>query len=214
MSPPHLDGTSSPCPRHRVTSPQGKPPSRSNVAARRLDAEIRPNAWYKKIDSALRGHPGTEIGVLVGLTAASRVLVAPALPSEGRVVRSGQVFIDGCPLDTTRLGAGSATSSVVERLGIEAQRAVELIDLATVRGPRAELHARLATGPPALLVADSETEADLAAARGGVDAGPGAALLWFGWSGPAPGRAGGPTKHDTVDPSSDPAHAYRRRQPA
>ena len=132
-------------------------------AARELVAEVQPNAWYKKIDSALRGHPGQEIGALTAVSGASRVLVAPALPSEGRVVRAGQVFIDGHPLESTRLGAGTSTSNVVERLGAEAGLTVELVDLETVRGSAAELHARLTTGPPALLVADSETEEDLEA---------------------------------------------------
>lgn len=132
-------------------------------AARKLVAEVQPNAWYKKIDSALRGHPGSEIASLARVSGASRVLVAPALPSEGRVVRSGRVFVNGQPLEATRLGEGTSTSSAAERLGAEAGLAVELVDLATVRGPGVELHARLTTGPSALLVADSEIEEDLEA---------------------------------------------------
>ena len=60
-------------------------------ASRELLSQIRPQAWYKKIDSALRGHPGAEIAVTGCGQRRSRILVAPALPSEGRVVRSGQV---------------------------------------------------------------------------------------------------------------------------
>lgn len=166
-------------------------------AARKLVAAAPPNAWYKKIDSALRGHPGPEIASLVEVSGATRVLVAPALPSEGRVVRAGRVFVAGQPLEATRLGSGSSTSSVVERLGAESGIPVELVDLATVRGPTAELRARLAVGPPALLVADSETEEDLEALA--VAATQACLLLCCGSAGLARHLAGpGGRSHTTV----------------
>ncbi len=183
-------------------------------AARKLVGEIQPNAWYKKIDSALRGHPGPEIASLAAVIGASRVLVAPALPSEGRVVRSGQVFVKEQPLGATRLGAGTSTSNVVERLGAEAGLAVELVDLETVRGPAAALRARLTTGPPALLVADSEMEEDLEAlAIAAIQA---QVTLYCGSAGLARHLAGQLSGRSARVPLPRPVapNAHRRRQSA
>ena len=47
---------------------------------------------FKKIDSQLRGNVAAELAVLEGA-----VIVAPALPVEGRVVRGGVLYVDGEP---------------------------------------------------------------------------------------------------------------------
>ncbi|HEU5431521.1 MAG TPA: four-carbon acid sugar kinase family protein [Thermomicrobiales bacterium] len=150
-----------------TTETRDLPPATAVAAARRaaaaLAATTNPNAWYKKIDSALRGHPGREIAALAAVVGARRLLVAPALPSEGRTVRGGRVFVDGRPLAASSLGAGHVDESAAARLGGESGLPVETISLATVRGPAAALHAVLNDGPPAILLADTETEADLAA---------------------------------------------------
>src|SRR3954451_552195 len=45
---------------------------------------------FKKIDSQLRGNIAAELAVLTGT-----VIVAPALPVEGRVVRGGVLYVNG-----------------------------------------------------------------------------------------------------------------------
>ena len=47
---------------------------------------------FKKIDSQLRGNVAAELAALTGA-----VIVAPALPVEGRVVRGGVLYVDGEP---------------------------------------------------------------------------------------------------------------------
>ncbi|HET7092444.1 MAG TPA: nucleotide-binding domain containing protein, partial [Thermomicrobiales bacterium] len=94
---------------------------------------------------------------------ARRVLVASALPSEGRTVRGGRVSVAGRPLAESSLGGGRSDESAADRLAAESGLAVEVIPLTTVRGPAAALQAVLTAGPPAIVFADSETEADLEA---------------------------------------------------
>jgi uncharacterized protein YgbK (DUF1537 family) len=60
--------------------------------------------FYKKIDSALRGNPGSETeAVLQGLKIAA-ALVCPALPTSGRSVVNGDLLVNGTPLHETALG--------------------------------------------------------------------------------------------------------------
>ena len=51
---------------------------------------------FKKIDSTLRGAVGEEIRA----AAAGRgtIIIAPAVPTQGRTVSGGQVFVHGVPL--------------------------------------------------------------------------------------------------------------------
>jgi uncharacterized protein YgbK (DUF1537 family) len=64
-----------------------------------------PRILMKKIDSTLRGNVAVEI--LAGLRASGmrHALIAPAVPSHGRTMRSGEVFIHGMPLRQTQIGA-------------------------------------------------------------------------------------------------------------
>lgn len=67
-------------------------------------AESRPRLLVKKIDSTLRGQVVAESLTLRRLVD-RRLLVAPAVPSQGRVVRNAQVFIDDEPLASTAYAA-------------------------------------------------------------------------------------------------------------
>jgi len=54
---------------------------------------------FKKIDSTLRGHVAAEIAAArAALGAARPVLLAPAFPAQGRIVRGGRVFVNGTAL--------------------------------------------------------------------------------------------------------------------
>ena len=63
-------------------------------AARRVRAAVtgERRIVFKKIDSLLRGNIAAEVGALDG-----DVVVAPALPVEGRIVRGGVLYVDGEP---------------------------------------------------------------------------------------------------------------------
>ena len=59
----------------------------------------RARILYKKIDSTLRGNVAAELAAAREALGAKRpIVVAPAFPAQGRVVRDGRVFVDGKPL--------------------------------------------------------------------------------------------------------------------
>jgi 4-hydroxythreonine-4-phosphate dehydrogenase len=66
-------------------------------AARRIRA-LNGRVMFKKIDSLLRGNVQAEIEALTG-----DVIVAPALPVEGRTVRDGVLHVHGVPQPTPRI---------------------------------------------------------------------------------------------------------------
>jgi D-threonate/D-erythronate kinase len=122
-------------------------------------------AIYKKIDSTLRGNWAAELAALLKISGdEARAVLAPAFPAMGRVMRNGQQFVHGTPLDQTEIWRhekrpGSAMAAeMLGALGIQCR----LIELPTVRGPAADLAAALEAAPGVALC-DAETEGDLAA---------------------------------------------------
>lgn len=142
---------------------------------------VRAPVLFKKIDSLWRGNVGAEVAALTGL--GYHVLLACALPQLRRTVVEGCPFVNGVPLAATGLWAAeSATppSSVAEVLaypgsGVHgagpiaahpaAHKAVQAVDLAAVRSPHlaARIRQLFSGEEPVTVVADGETEADLAA---------------------------------------------------
>ena len=117
---------------------------------------------YKKIDSALRGSPGEELLAVMQSVAAGRVLVAPALPLQGRTVRAGQVVWRGVPLAQTEFGGQIRTDHLAELFQPAAAAApIRLLGIETVqRGARAcaDLLCQHAQG---IWIADALSEADM-----------------------------------------------------
>ena len=60
-----------------------------------------PEIVFKKVDSRLKGHVADEVAVLAGTPDATRALVAPAIPVQGRVVADGRLTGAGvaAPID-------------------------------------------------------------------------------------------------------------------
>ncbi|MFE9003008.1 four-carbon acid sugar kinase family protein [Streptomyces sp. NPDC007875] len=117
----------------------------------------------KKIDSLLRGNVAAEIAALAEDGAG--VVLAPALPIAGRVVRSGVVHIGGVALhegDAWRAEPLPPPASVAQALG---GLPTALIPLTTVRAsPPALLAAlRAAVAAGRVAICDAETDADLEA---------------------------------------------------
>ncbi|MFI0817590.1 four-carbon acid sugar kinase family protein [Streptomyces sp. NPDC021098] len=120
----------------------------------------------KKIDSLLRGNVAAEVAALAA--DGTGVIVAPALPVAGRVVRAGVVHLGGVPLHEGGAWHAEATappSSVADALG---GLPTVLIPLATVRAPRPTLLSalRAAVAAGRVAVCDAETDADLDAIVG------------------------------------------------
>ncbi|WP_413804120.1 four-carbon acid sugar kinase family protein [Streptomyces iranensis] len=143
----------------------------------------------KKIDSLLRGNVAAEIAALAEDGAG--VVLAPALPIAGRVVRSGVVHIGGVPLhegDAWRAEAVPPPVSVAHALG---GLPTALIPLTTVRSSRPTLLTALRAAATAGLVAicDAETDADLdAIVEAALADGPGMRLVGSGGLALAVGR--------------------------
>ena len=73
----------------------------STVFARTVDACAAMEASgrcvsYVKIDSALRGYPGAQIGATLQATGRSSAIISPALPSHGRRLVAGRLESDSC----------------------------------------------------------------------------------------------------------------------
>ncbi|MCC5881445.1 MAG: four-carbon acid sugar kinase family protein [Halomonas sp.] len=73
------------------------------VQATRLLARLSPAIWFKKIDSTLRGHVVAESIAMLGVTG-RQLLLAPAVPAQGREVRDAEVWVEGQPLAHTAYG--------------------------------------------------------------------------------------------------------------
>ena len=121
---------------------------------------LRGRRLFKKIDSTLRGHVGAETLAVLAACGADKAVLCSAVPGIGRVIRAGQLYINGQPLHETSFGADpgwpARSADVAERIGGGAQA----LGLDVVRG---EVLAQAVWASPArLLAADAESEADLA----------------------------------------------------
>ncbi|WP_234281338.1 four-carbon acid sugar kinase family protein [Halomonas alkalisoli] len=74
--------------------------------ATRCLARTAPTVWFKKIDSTLRGQVVAECIAMREATG-HPLLLAPAIPAQGRLVRDAEVWVDGVPLAESAYGADS-----------------------------------------------------------------------------------------------------------
>lgn len=121
---------------------------------------------FKKTDSLWRGNVGAEVAALTGL--GLHVVVAGALPRLGRTVIDGKAYAGGIPLDRTGLWAAETAqppARLAEVLQQPAGQMLQHLDLAAIRSGRlsARLTGLLSGDHPVTVLADGETEADLAA---------------------------------------------------
>lgn len=128
---------------------------------------------YKKIDSALRGHPREELLAAMAAAGEQQALVAPALPSQGRTTIGGRQFVDGVLLEASGLSGHGAESDLGRLFANDLGVPVRHLDLAAVRGRPEAVRAVLGDRSTGIVVADAETDADLrvlaqAASAGGV----------------------------------------------
>jgi uncharacterized protein YgbK (DUF1537 family) len=140
--------------------------SRSLPAAEartRVEAAVRsdprPDLWFKKVDSTLRGPVTAEVDALMRQATAARALLCPAFPAQGRTVVGGTLLVDRVPVGDTVLARDPdfalGSSDIVAALSGTTARAVEWCSLDDLRGGRApDLDG-------ALVICDAETDADL-----------------------------------------------------
>ncbi len=128
-----------------------------------------PRWVYKKIDSALRGHPRDELLAAMEAIGTTRALVAPAFPAERRTTVGGRQHIDGVPLESSHIGGASAISDLVA-LFADRPWAARSPPRSGHDSRRARCPQRLLHDSDGIVVADAETDDDLmrlAGATGG-----------------------------------------------
>ena len=125
---------------------------------------------FKKLDSLLRGHIGTELAAMRCSRSPTVVVMAPALPAQGRTTIDGCVWLNGQRLTS------ADTPRLLESAGLTSAQ----INLALVRGAPQQLAAAMADLARRYdaLVCDAETEADLQSIAAAI-----AALPKAGWAG-------------------------------
>jgi uncharacterized protein YgbK (DUF1537 family) len=139
------------------------------ITGSQIDAGPR---WvYKKIDSALRGHPQAELFAVMNAIGATRALVAPAFPAEARTTVGGRQHIDGVPLESSQIGGAEVVSDLVALFETDYGPPVRLLDLATLRGQQDALRRLLHDDSQGILVADAETDDDLMTLASAVEGG-------------------------------------------
>jgi uncharacterized protein YgbK (DUF1537 family) len=117
--------------------------------------------FYKKIDSALRGHPRDELLAAMEATGTRRALVAPAFPAEGRTTVGGRQHIDGVPVESSGIGGAGAVSDLAVLFETDQGPPVRLLDLTTLRHQPDALRRLLHDDSDGIVVADAETDGDL-----------------------------------------------------
>jgi uncharacterized protein YgbK (DUF1537 family) len=65
---------------------------------------LEPDLLIKKIDSTLRGNVVSETVAALGATDRETLIVCPALPTQGRTLLRGELFINSVPLRDTPIG--------------------------------------------------------------------------------------------------------------
>lgn len=116
--------------------------------------------WYAKVDSVFRGYPGPQTAFLLRRTGRRAVVIAPALPDQGRITVDGNVYVEDVLLTKTALGTGRTTASIVELLGLPNDLG-RVIGLETVRSGVEALRYAIAHTDQPIVVIDAETNADL-----------------------------------------------------
>jgi uncharacterized protein YgbK (DUF1537 family) len=59
---------------------------------------------FKKIDSTLRGNVAAEVAAALEASGREAAIVTPAMPSQGRVLRGGRLYVHGEPLAESAIG--------------------------------------------------------------------------------------------------------------
>jgi 4-hydroxythreonine-4-phosphate dehydrogenase len=158
------------------------PPERAAATVERIVAPFqsaRPRVLFKKLDSLLRGHIGPELTAMRCGRTPAVIVMAPALPAQGRTT------VDGCQWLNGKQLANADAPKILGAAGLTSAQ----IDLALVRGAPPHLAATMVAFARVhdALVCDAETEEDLQAVAAAIATMPHAgwdgAIIWAGSSG-------------------------------
>lgn len=125
---------------------------------------------FKKIDSTMRGNPGSEIAAVLKATGHAAALICPAMPKTGRTCANGAIFVDGVPLHLSDIGSDPfhplATSSIAALLKAQTDLGIGQLGLGDIEAGPGHLGRRVADlleNGVRLIVADAAEDRHLAA---------------------------------------------------
>jgi len=72
-------------------------------ATEMLVEKIKPDYFYKKIDSTLRGNIAAEVGSVLEVLGWDAAIIVPAFPAESRVTVGGYHLLKGVPIERTEM---------------------------------------------------------------------------------------------------------------
>jgi uncharacterized protein YgbK (DUF1537 family) len=117
-------------------------------------ANAQPNAvFFKKVDSAARGHFGAEIMAAVQATGVNLALVAPAFPQAERTVHSGILSVQDCSGQDSRIALRDHFAGLDSQL-------IEILHTGSETALRLGIRRAIANGIK-ILLCDSDTQEDL-----------------------------------------------------
>jgi uncharacterized protein YgbK (DUF1537 family) len=118
----------------------------------------RPRILISKIDSTLRGNVANAIVAALAVSGLRHALIAPTVPSQGRTMRGGEVFVNGVPLRKNPLRFDPLEVPSMPLPDLLRAAAPEIMVHSWPRGPTSPLST--AAGLHAY-VADGESDDDL-----------------------------------------------------
>ncbi len=141
-----------------------------NTASRHVTAELAailvqracrtimaaaPALLFKKIDSTLRGNVVVETLAVMAACDRPYAVVAPAVPAQNRIVRSGLVLVDGVPLERTSFARDALSAPLRAPLENQFKSAAPSIAVTVGTTPPKSVANRQ------VWIADAETDQDL-----------------------------------------------------
>lgn len=127
-----------------------------------------PDIIYKKIDSTMRGNVGQELDALYDVLKPDVILLAPGLPSQGRVVKGGIHYLHGIPLAETEAAKDPKTpvkhSDIKQLVSSQSKHQVQHLTVEEIRSGYEKRVEQLLTAVSAgakIITADSEDDDDL-----------------------------------------------------
>jgi uncharacterized protein YgbK (DUF1537 family) len=117
------------------TDTRSRPAAEAAAAVARITSQVlqaRPDWIYKKTDSVLRGQVVAEIEAMLTAATRDRCLLVPANPSRGRVVRGGELWLEGRRLHETDFAHDPEHPRLTSRVRDLLQPASDRIELPDV----------------------------------------------------------------------------------
>ncbi len=135
--------------------------ARERAAAAGKAAKSASRIIYKKVDSALRGNIGAELGALISCGYVQSIVYVPSMPSSGRTVRNGILYIDEIPVSDTHFASDPECpvreSSIQKVVSVESGAACISAKIADFKSGNLS-----PAEPGQITILDGQTEGELA----------------------------------------------------